>query len=153
MCTYSLFHPSPLLLRASPFSSSHTSTAGLYPQPEKTKKRFSKGNPFGCPHRSAAPSSTDTSSPQHFYHRCISLGYSWTLSATPSPKPESSRVFLCCSWPHGLFSLTSRALQSCPFLYPTPTPVAHWNFCVGLLLHLPSETTSVVWLPLFPAST
>lgn len=121
------------------------------PYPEKIIKRFSKGNCLGCPHRAAAPSSMNTSSPQHFSHRCISLGYSWTPSDTLLPKPLSSWFFLCCSCPHGLFTLTSRAFTKLPFSLLYPTQWLTGISCVGLLLHLPSECTSMVQLPLFPS--
>lgn len=94
---------------------------------EKAIKRCLKGNPLGCPHRTAAPSSTSTSSPQHFSHCCIFLGCSWTPSATPSPKSESPWLFLWCSCSHGLFTRPAEPYKAA-LLSTVPHPVAHWNF-------------------------
>lgn len=82
----------------------------------------------------------------------LHLGHSWTLNATPSPKSESSWLFLWRSCPHGLFTLTSRALQSCLSLYRTP-PSGSLEFPV-LVFSCNCHVSGLPWCDFlcFPAS-
>lgn len=120
MCTYSLFHPSPLLLRASPFSSSHTSAAGLYPTAWKDQEKvFKRKSPWlssqeCCPFLYGHVFTPTLLSPLHL---------SWLLLDTECHPIAQTRVLqglpllLLPSWP---VQFDQQSLTKLPFSLPYP---------------------------------